>query len=109
MPVTVSGVTDAVNVKLGFQFSCARRMNGTVVCWGDNYVGRLGNGTIVDALVPTPVTGLAGVREIYAAADYACAATSTETQCWGWSPYGEFGDGAPAIRLVPDTPVVGLP
>ena len=29
----------------GFRFSCARRENGQVLCWGENRSGNLGDGT----------------------------------------------------------------
>ncbi|MSP17434.1 MAG: hypothetical protein EXR73_12655 [Myxococcales bacterium] len=40
--------TSAVEIALGTQHACARRADGTVLCWGDNQFGQLGLGTTVD-------------------------------------------------------------
>ncbi len=33
----------------------ARKTDGTVLCWGWNQYGQLGDGTTTDRLTPTPV------------------------------------------------------
>ena len=43
-PVPVVGLTDAVELAAGFDFVCARRATGAVVCWGANDYGQLGDG-----------------------------------------------------------------
>lgn len=42
-------------VATGAGFSCARKGGGTVVCWGYNGQGQLGNGTRDDAVAPQAV------------------------------------------------------
>src|SRR5688572_19001606 len=42
----------------GENHSCAIRPNGTVVCWGRNQEGQLGDGTNQRRLTPVPVIGL---------------------------------------------------
>ena len=55
-PVTVSDLTDAVAVAAGAAHSCALRATGSVVCWGSNDRGRLGDGTTTTPrLTPVPV------------------------------------------------------
>jgi alpha-tubulin suppressor-like RCC1 family protein len=39
----VTGVPDAVSIAAG-QYGCAARVSGQAVCWGNNFMGRLGNG-----------------------------------------------------------------
>ena len=42
----------------GADHSCARRAGGSVVCWGRNYSGELGDGTTTRRLTPVAVSGL---------------------------------------------------
>lgn len=57
-PQAVPGLSDALEIQLGAGHACARRRNGQVLCWGQNSVGELGDGTKVERLSPTPVIGL---------------------------------------------------
>ena len=57
-PVTVSGLSDAVQISGGYYHTCALRSTGAVVCWGNNSYGTIGNGTTATAYVPMAVTGL---------------------------------------------------
>src|SRR5215510_3311135 len=47
LPVTVTGLNDAIAVVAGIRFSCTLRVNGTVQCWGENG-GKLGNNGMAD-------------------------------------------------------------
>jgi alpha-tubulin suppressor-like RCC1 family protein len=56
---TVSGITDAIDVKLGDYYACALLSSGVVQCWGDGSSGQLGNGiTTGISAVPVTVIGL---------------------------------------------------
>lgn len=57
-PVTVAGITDAVQVVAGAAHSCAALASGAVHCWGSGASGRLGDGSTGTATVPVAVTGL---------------------------------------------------
>lgn len=57
-PVEVAGISDAVDVAAGGQFSCAALASGAVKCWGWNARGQIGDGTLIDRLEPTEVKGL---------------------------------------------------
>jgi len=54
--VSVSGLTDAVQIAAYDHHTCAVRATGDVVCWGGNDAGQLGNGTTIDAGEPVGVT-----------------------------------------------------
>ena len=57
----VSGLTTAVSAGAGIEYSCALLADGTVWCWGTNFVGQLGDGTIGGgSAVPKAVQNLAG-------------------------------------------------
>jgi len=61
VPVTVSGLKDAVSIDAAAGHVCALRANGSVWCWGNNDSGQLGcgeNGGLKTS--PIPVSGLSG-------------------------------------------------
>jgi len=58
IPVKVSGITTATSIALGFSNSCALLTDGTMMCWGNNGNGQLGDGTTTDSNTPVEVSGL---------------------------------------------------
>ncbi len=59
--MAVRGVQDAVSVAAGVRHTCAIREDGSVVCFGANGDGRLGDGTTTDRETAVPVPGLSGL------------------------------------------------
>lgn len=54
VPVDVTGLTSGVAaISVGSGHTCARLLDGEILCWGSNDSGELGNGTLDDAVVPT--------------------------------------------------------
>jgi alpha-tubulin suppressor-like RCC1 family protein len=105
-PVTVmsdgenvlSGVTA---ISVGLYHTCALITNGTVLCWGNNEINQLGNGTGDDEYSTTPVTVmsdgenvLTGVTALSSTnGDHTCALTTAGTvKCWGYNGYGQLGN-----------------
>src|SRR6185436_18295803 len=90
--------------------TCAMRMNGDVVCWGDNAAGQLGQPT-TQALSTTPVKvpGVVNVNALSAGGQHTCAlmALPGAVQCWGANESGQLGDGTNNPRPTP-MPVMGL-
>lgn len=114
-PVTVAGLPSAVQtVTGGVTHSCALTSVGTVLCWGRNADGQLGDGTTTSHLSAVPVTGLTpGVQAITAGHYQTCALTQAgAVTCWGaaWGrSYDE--DGQPitaAARATTPVIVTGL-
>jgi hypothetical protein len=107
-PVVVSGLTTAVAITAGLYHSCASLANGTAKCWGDNASGQLGNGTSTGpetctdvhhdthpcSTTPVVVSGLTTAVAISAGAAHSCGLLANGTaNCWGYSAYGQLGDG----------------
>jgi alpha-tubulin suppressor-like RCC1 family protein len=93
----------AHRIAAGFRHVVARKADGTVVAWGGNNGGQLGDGTQVDRPAPVQVQGLADVVALAANKYYSLALKSDGT-VWGWGSddLGQIGDvAAGGERLTP--------
>ena len=108
--VDMAGVTFAnvLEVFGGEDFTCARRMDKTVWCWGNNVDHRLGDGTTVARSTPVQVVGVAGAEELAIGRFTACARlTGGTVMCWGQNTNGQLGTGdTKAAKFA--VPVVGI-
>lgn len=108
-PVAVSGLTDAVAITAGAQLNCALKVGGTVVCWGANQDGQLGDDSTSDRSTPVPVSGLTGAVAVGAGTSHGCAIKADKTvACWGRNDWGQLGDGTTTNHHTPVTTVSGL-
>lgn len=103
VPILVTGLTDALSVAAGEEFTCALQLAGTVSCWGSNARGALGDAG-GDRPEPRAVEGIVGAHALSAGADFACAVLRTgEVRCWGHNDHGQLGtnDDADDAARVP--------
>ena len=109
VPVDVKGLPGTVKqISAGWDHTCALLTTNTVVCWGDNRFGELGDGSRTDRLKPVAVSGLSGVTQVSAGYDHTCALLSGgSVMCWGHNDHGQLGDGSTKVRTHPVT-VSGL-
>ena len=113
VPVKVTGLTSAVAVSAGQQFSLALLSNGEVMGWGDNGFNELGQsdsfpGGIGSSNVPVQVPGLAHVTAISAGALFGLALLADGTvDGWGDGAFGQLGNGTTDTLTTP-TAVSGL-
>ncbi len=105
MPVTVTGITNAIQVAAGLEHTCALLGDGTVACWGDNSFGQLGNGTTTNSTTPVPVSGISTAISVRAGnfdANHACALLLDGTvRCWGSNNFGQLGNGTTTNSSIP--------
>jgi alpha-tubulin suppressor-like RCC1 family protein len=96
-PVAVAGLTNVTSVAAGEEHSLALLRDGTVMAWGDNHDGQLGDGTTKDSAVPVAVNGLRNVKAISAGAQFSLALLTDGTvMAWGDNHDGQLGDGTTA-------------
>src|SRR5262245_50099323 len=82
--VPVGGLTDAVEIALGYNTACARSQAGEVRCWGSNTDGQLGVSpmSVAQSMVPLPIDGLVA-DQITLGSTHVCAVTGGSVECWG--------------------------
>jgi alpha-tubulin suppressor-like RCC1 family protein len=78
----------------------------SVLAWGDNSAGALGNGTLAGTAAPVAVSGLAGVRAISAAGRHELALRANGTVlAWGDDTFGQLGNGIVSSNGDSEVPV----
>ncbi len=91
--VAVTGITDAIDIAVGGQHTCAVLATHHVMCWGANYFGQLGTGDRMDHADPTEVVGVTNAVEVVAGSSHTCARNMDgSVVCWGANRRGELGD-----------------
>jgi alpha-tubulin suppressor-like RCC1 family protein len=96
-PVQVPGITGAVAIACGWHHTVALTGSGTIVAWGLNGSGQLGNGSTTSSVTPVPVSGtsgaqLSGVKAIAAGYLHTLALLNNGTvYAWGYNGCGELG------------------
>ncbi len=86
----------------GRAHSCVITKDDTVMCWGFNDNGQLGDGTTNDSLVPRMVRGLNEVKAIALGTRHSCAIIGDDTvKCWGNNATSQLGNNTNVSSLVP--------
>jgi alpha-tubulin suppressor-like RCC1 family protein len=108
--VTASGVLNGrgvVAVAAGYYHNLALCSDGTVVAWGLNYSGQLGNTSNANSSVPVDITdsgALYGMHVINLAAgsDHSLVLCDDGSLVsWGKNANGQLGDGSTTSSLIP--------
>ncbi|MCB9599880.1 MAG: hypothetical protein H6722_13910 [Sandaracinus sp.] len=100
-PTEVAGLTDVVQLGVGYHSTCVRRATGEVVCFGEGSAGELGAGDGMDHTTPVAVSGLSDATDLVC--DRGCFARRA---VGGWVAWGEgsadrLGLGATTDVLAP--------
>ena len=100
----------AVQISAGEEHTCAVLDDGSVVCWGHNDYGKLGDGTDTHRSTPTQTASLgAGRTATQVSTDWhhTCAVLDNgNLSCWGLNGDGQLGDGTTNNRNTPSGNVI---
>jgi len=124
VPVQVQGVSNPIMVSTGYMFSVALMQDHTLMAWGNNAEGEIGDGTTTARLTPVAVQGINQVRWVSAGWTHVVAIRADGT-VWVWGAnnwqgafdckdtydnnnlgffcgYGMLGDGSTADHYTPE-------
>ena len=97
-----TGLTAAVAISSGTNFSLAVKSGGTAWAWGYNFNGQLGDNTTTQRNAPVQVSGLANVVAVAAGYNHGLALTGSGTVwAWGNNSSYQLGDGTTTQRNAP--------
>lgn len=107
--VDEDNIVDRPILAAGDQFSCARRGDGSVWCWGDGGYAALGNGVELPRTTPERVPTLPPAIAIHGGLHHVCAITETrDVWCWGDNSYGQVdGSSGENKKLPTRVPLLG--
>lgn len=116
LPTRVAGLSQVLELATGPSFdlgvgpehtrqshTCARRVDGTVWCWGPNVDHETDIGTTASRHpTPTKKEGIAAAAQIAIGQFHSCVLITDGTVgCWGDGVEGQLGEGASAWRREP--------
>jgi alpha-tubulin suppressor-like RCC1 family protein len=103
VPVQVAGLDHGVTrITAGDTFACAVTAARTVLCWGSNDQGQLGDGTTDPSSVPVPVADVSRAKAVSAGFSHACALlVGGKITCWGSNSAGQLGNGVSGLWGAP--------
>jgi len=91
-----------IQVTLGGSHMVAQKIDGTVVAWGSNNEGQLGDGSNTGRFTPVIVPGLGNVIAVSAGDGHTLALKSDGTVwSWGRNPFGQLGNGSTTATNAP--------
>lgn len=83
-----------VSISAGIANACAILEDQSLVCWGANTYGQLGNGNWQGSAKPVQVLGLGPVARVALGGSSVCAITPEGlVYCWGANSKGQLGSG----------------
>lgn len=109
-PSAVIGGLRFRHVSAGYEHTCGVTVDDRVYCWGLNFFGQLGNGTLgsdhFSVATPKEVVGGRQYRQVRAGYSHTCAITRANVAyCWGENHYGQLGNGTTTAAPGIATPV----
>ena len=96
-PTPVMGLASARSLSAHWQHACAVLTDGSVVCWGSNTSGQLGDGTTPSRAQPVAVPGLTNIVAVATGLSHSCAMIAGGIRCWGDNSQGQLGSGSSSM------------
>ncbi len=91
----ITSMNRAVGVRVTPDGSC----DGTAYCWGQNFHGQLGGGTMTNRTAPVAVSGGRTFTALVTGQEHTCGLVSDGTAyCWGYNGSGQLGDGTSGVN-----------
>ncbi|MFL6335175.1 MAG: S8 family serine peptidase [Pyrinomonadaceae bacterium] len=101
-PVQIAGLSNVTTVAAGGYHAVALKADGTLVSWGNNQYGQLGDGGGPSNPTPRAVSGLSNVAAVAAGLQHTLALKSDGTVwAWGRNFNGQVGNNSTTDRPVP--------
>jgi alpha-tubulin suppressor-like RCC1 family protein len=83
-PASVYGDFRFVSIASGSAHTCALTLDRTALCWGNNSLGQLGDGTTTNRIAPTLVSGGISFQSVDAGEPWTCGlSVAGKAYCWG--------------------------
>ena len=102
----------ATQISAGEAHACALLDDGSVVCWGRNIEGELGDGTTTQRNSPTATSSFGtGHKAVFVSVGYShtCALLDDGgVRCWGSNNNGQLGDGTSIDKSSPQSTDINL-
>ena len=90
----VEGLANVVELAVAISHTCAIVQGGDVYCFGSNYFGELGDGSLDNANKPVKAATISGAKAIATGAELSCAVVANgSVSCWGLNDQGQLGQG----------------
>lgn len=93
-PIAVPGIDDAIDVHAGAGFTCARRRNTNVACWG--------SGHFVDGPEPSDVTDMAGAIQLAGTRDLCARFAGGDARCKAYGPARDVAVNTTDLAIAED-------
>jgi alpha-tubulin suppressor-like RCC1 family protein len=101
---TNTTLTNLTSVAMTYTHACATRADGSVVCWGYNAYGQLGDASTANSTQAVTVAGLSNAIAVATGWNHSCALIADGTiKCWGYNGYGALGNGTTTDSFTPVT------
>jgi alpha-tubulin suppressor-like RCC1 family protein len=105
-----TNLTNVAKIVNGADHACAILKDQSVMCWGENDQGQLGDGTRSSRGTPLPVDVGGPVIQLALGDLHTCALVgppgSAVVKCWGNNDQGRLGDGTGTRSSVPVTAAI---
>lgn len=105
----VQGINTAIDISAGEGHACAVLKDKSVMCWGQNQYGQIGNEKNKNEKMPVKVEGIPNVIQVSAGQGHTCALGENGfIYCWGDNKYGQLGIGSTQVLKKTPSLVLGI-